>query len=459
MTYFQKKSFFIKCCVGWFILTTYSVAFSQDDNQIFTKRILFILDGSGSMNEQWNHESKWDMAVSTLSNLIDSFEQVNKDFQIGIRVLGHQHERTAHRCDDTKLEIPFSSELTFSKVNSALKKIYPKGYTPLAYSLAQSEIDFKDEQTAQNIIILITDGLENCGGNPCEVATKLREKNIFINPYIIGLGIDSLQSQNLECIGKYIDAKNKEVFKQVVKSILTEVAVRTTMTISFVKSDSSAYPNYIPYSLIDKRTGLDVKTFIYSSETKKYKDTIHVNPQFNYELWIHTNPTFRLENFSITKGKHHHYIIPILTGKIQYDHPYKTKKNQYFLHNNDMSRWQWHTGISPLYRLEEKNMQLHYNMLPIQSLDKISNKENSEFNVKTIARGTINIKKGLKYLSSIYSKSWDKIITLGADELYTLDLMVGEYYCLFKSKDASSEHTKYTPFAIQENQISNLLIE
>lgn len=88
---------------------------AQDESQIFNKRVLFILDGSGSMNERWQTETKWDMAISTLSSLIDSFEKVNRDFEIGIRVLGHQYTKNQQRCDDTKLEIEFSKELTFEK--------------------------------------------------------------------------------------------------------------------------------------------------------------------------------------------------------------------------------------------------------------------------------------------------------------------------------------------------------
>ena len=93
-------------------------ASAQDESQIFNKRVLFILDGSGSMNERWQAETKWDMAISTLSSLIDSFEKVNRDFEIGIRVLGHQYNKNQQRCDDTKLEIEFSKELTFEKVNN-----------------------------------------------------------------------------------------------------------------------------------------------------------------------------------------------------------------------------------------------------------------------------------------------------------------------------------------------------
>lgn len=449
----------VLCFIVTFSILWLGLTAQEDERQIFNKRVLFILDGSGSMVEQWQGESKWEMAVTTLSNLIDSFEQVNKDFEIGIRVLGHQYPKAMQRCDDTKLEIPFSKELTFQKVNTTLKQIHPKGYTPLAYSLAESEKDFTDVVKTQNVVVLITDGLENCNGNPCEVAERLREKNIFINPYIIGLGIDSLKSQNLECIGKYIDAKNKLVFRQVVKAILTEVAVKTTLTISFIQSDSSAYMHYVPFSLIDKRTGRDVQNFIYSPYTKRYKDTIQINPQFQYKLLVHSEPSFYVENFSITKGQHQHYTIPILSGTIVYDNPYRTKRNQFILRNKDFEYAHWHTGVQPFIRRTDSLLSLDYNMLPTQNYKQIDIKENTSFTIPTVQRGTVAVKKETKILASIYNKQWEKLISLNRELINTLDLAVGDYYLLYNAANEPSENTKYKPFKILENQTTNILIE
>jgi Ca-activated chloride channel homolog len=431
----------------------------QEESQIFNKRVLFILDGSGSMNEKWQSETKWDMAISTLSSLIDSFEKVNKEFEIGIRVLGHQYHKNQQRCDDTKLEIPFSKELTFEKVNSQLKLLSPKGYTPLAYTIGESEKDFGGDVKTQNIVILITDGLENCNGNPCEVATRLREKNIFINPYIIGLGIDSLESQNLECIGKYIDAKNKEVFKQVVQTILTEVAVRTTLTVQFIKSDSSNIPFYVPFSLIEKRANVDMYNLIFTSNTRRSKDTININPQYSYNLLVHTNPPFYLPNFTIVKGKHQHYTIPIIAGEIKYDNPYKNKRNQYLLRPRDWQNNQWHTGILSNIHLVDSLMIIDYNMHPMVRYSSVNLTEGSVYEMPTSARGTLTIKRDFKVYATLYNRNWEKVLSFNHDNISTIDLAIGDYYLLFKNKSDHSENTKYKSLKIIENQTTNILIE
>lgn len=432
---------------------------SQEETQIFNKRVLFILDGSGSMNERWQSETKWDMAISTLSSLIDSFEKVNSDFEIGIRVLGHQYHKNQQRCDDTKLEIPFSKELTFDKVNSLLKQLSPKGYTPLAYTIGESEKDFGGDIKTQNIVILITDGLENCNGNPCEVAARLKEKNIFINPYIIGLGIDSLESQNLECIGKYIDAKNKEVFKQVVQTILTEVAVKTTLTVHFVKSDSSLYPYYVPFSLMETRGKLDLHNLIFTSNTRRSKDTIFINPQYSYQLLVHTNPPFFVPNFTIAKGRHQHYTVPVITGEIKYNNPFKNKRNQYLLRPVQWQNNQWHTGLLSNMRWVDSHMIIDYNMHPMVRYSKINLSEGSIYELPTGARGTLTVKRENKEYLTLFNKNWEKVLTFNNDIVSTFDLAIGDYYILYKYKTAHSENTKYKPVKIIENQTTNILIE
>jgi Ca-activated chloride channel family protein len=457
----EKKSNIIsikKFCLIFFLLFSITIK-SQEETQIFNKRILFILDGSGSMNERWQSETKWDMAISTLSSLIDSFEKVNKDFEIGIRVLGHQYHKNMQRCDDSKLEIPFSKELTFEKVNNRLQTFTPKGYTPLAYSISESEKDFGGDVKTQNVIILITDGLENCNGNPCEVANRLREKNIFINPYIIGLGIDSMESQNLECIGKYIDAKNKEVFKQVIQTILSEVAVRTTLTVQFVKSDSSTYTNYVPFSLIEKRGNVDMHNLIFTSNTKRSKDTININPQYSYNLLVHTNPPFYHPNFTIVKGRHQHYTIPVITGEIKYDNPYKNKRNQYLLRPQKWQNNLWHTGIQSNIHWIDSHMIIDYNMHPMVRYSKVNIKEGGTYDMPTGARGTLVLKRENKELLTLYNKNWDKILTFNNDIVTTIDIAIGDYYLLFKKRTDHSENTKYRPLKIVENQTTNILIE
>ena len=67
-------------------------------------------------------------------------------------------------CDDTKLEVPFGPN-NHETIKYKLKTINPRGTTPIAYSLEKCATDFPQCSDCRNIIILITDGLEECNGD------------------------------------------------------------------------------------------------------------------------------------------------------------------------------------------------------------------------------------------------------------------------------------------------------
>src|SRR5690348_8471680 len=127
------------------LLTSGLVGYGQ--NTIVQKlpektRILFVLDGSGSMLEPWGrpHQTKMSMAKSILSKIIDSLQQ-NVNVELALRVYGHRSPREINNCKDTWLEVPFQSKnhkLIIEKIN----EIKPKGVTPITYSLEQAANDF-----------------------------------------------------------------------------------------------------------------------------------------------------------------------------------------------------------------------------------------------------------------------------------------------------------------------------
>ena len=106
---------------------------------------------------------------------------------MALRVYGHQKQYPPQICDDTRLEVPFSKDNT-ARIKHVIKSIIPKGTTPIAYALLQSVNDFPACDNCRNVVILITDGLEECGGDPCSVSFELQKKGIVLKPFIIGIG-------------------------------------------------------------------------------------------------------------------------------------------------------------------------------------------------------------------------------------------------------------------------------
>ncbi|NJM26861.1 MAG: VWA domain-containing protein [Bacteroidia bacterium] len=164
-------------------------------------RILFLLDGSGSMNAVWEgDQSRMDAAKEILTRLVDSL-RVNPNLELALRVYGHRYPRQSNNCQDTRLEVPFAPRNHDAIINK-LSDIKPKGVTPITYSMEQAADDFPATSGYRNILILITDGIESCGGDPCAASIALQRRGVFLRPFIIGLGLEG--GKVLDCVGRYL---------------------------------------------------------------------------------------------------------------------------------------------------------------------------------------------------------------------------------------------------------------
>ena len=165
-------------------------------------RILFILDASNSMNLQWGEQTRMQSAKDILNQSLEDLKGV-PNLELALRVYGHQSmvSNTYQDCNDTKLEVPFESN-TADLIRQKINTIQAKGATPIARSLEAAADDFPEE-SSRNFIILITDGIESCDNDPCAVATKLKEKEVNVTPFVIGIGMDLSYLEQFNCIGSY----------------------------------------------------------------------------------------------------------------------------------------------------------------------------------------------------------------------------------------------------------------
>ena len=75
--------------------------------------------------------------------------------------------------------------------------IKAKGTTPIARSLEEAASDFPRENS-RNIVILITDGKEECGMDPCAVSRLFAKKrNYFKTICYWNVGLDASLEKNI----------------------------------------------------------------------------------------------------------------------------------------------------------------------------------------------------------------------------------------------------------------------
>lgn len=263
-------------------------------------RILFIFDASQSMLGRWQSDTKFNIAKRIISEMLDSIANL-KNTEFALRVYGHQYQYPPQVCSDTRLEVPFAFGNT-GKIKSRLRTITPKGTTPMAFSLEQSAKDFPPCANCRNIVVLITDGMEECSGDPCAVSKMLQKNGIILKPFIIGIGQDFNLAFN--CIGTYFDATNEKDLKKALNVVISQALNSTTMQVNLLDESGRPTETDAGMTFTDLYSGKIKYNYIHTMNNRGLPDTLIVDPLITYRVDIHTLPPVFIDTLRITPGKH-----------------------------------------------------------------------------------------------------------------------------------------------------------
>ena len=234
-------------------------------------RILFVFDASQSMSGTWESDKKINIARNILIDLIDSLQYV-ENVQMALRVYGHQSPVPPQDCSDTKLEVPFAPN-TASRIRQKLRFISPKGTTPIATSLARSVNDFPKCENCRNIIVLITDGIEACDGDPCEVSKELQREGIVLKPFVIGIGLDPGFRETFDCVGYYYNAMEEVKLKENLGFVINQVLNSTTAQVNLLDEKGLPTESDVNMTFYDRYSGKLIYNYIHTLNHKGNPDT------------------------------------------------------------------------------------------------------------------------------------------------------------------------------------------
>lgn len=277
-------------------------------------RILFLLDASGSMLAKMENDLRMNVAKKLLSELVDSLK-VNPNVELALRVYGHQFHSRYQNCKDSKLEVPFRAA-NHDVIINTLRKLNPVGNTPIAYSLEQSANDFPKDDNARNILIIITDGVESCGGDPCAVSLALQENRIFLKPFVIGLGNEENFEKQFSCVGQYFDAKNVLEFRQVLDKAIKQSLNKTTVTVDLQNIKGESKETNINVSFINNFTQQPVYEFVHFRDSNGRPDTVTVDAILSYDVVVNTIPPVYKRNVVLEGGTHNNIQIKAPQGML-----------------------------------------------------------------------------------------------------------------------------------------------
>ncbi|MES2725494.1 MAG: VWA domain-containing protein [Bacteroidota bacterium] len=282
--------------------TLFNTLWAQPVMRPTKTRILFLLDASGSMYARMEKDSRINVAKRLLSNIVDSLEKA-KNVELALRVYGHTSPPNKRDCKDTRLEVSFRKD-NHAELKKRVQSISPKGTTLIAYSLQQAAYDFPKEPNTRNVIILITDGLEECQGDPCAVSEALQSQGVILKPFIIGLGSSLDFQKAFECVGRYYDANTEEQFNNVLNIVVSQALNNTTAQINLLDIYSRATESNVNMSFYDMDNGQLLYNYMHTINERGNPDTVQLDPLYKYKLVVHTIPQVVKENIIVSAGKH-----------------------------------------------------------------------------------------------------------------------------------------------------------
>ena len=268
-------------------------------------RILFIIDASTSMKEEWDGSEKFSIARQLLSELLDSLSQTDEyDYmEFALRAYGHQSHAPPEDCTDTRLEVPFSKN-NVEAIKSRMMSIEPKGTTPIAYTLEQCADDFPEYKGCRNIIILITDGLERCNGDPCAISMALQKKGITLRPYVIGINLNVDIADILDCVGNFYDVKEISQFKAAINEVINQVTHMTSVQVNLLDTKGISSETDAVMSFHDNMSGSIRYNYMHTMNKSGTPDTVYLDVLSTYNLKVHTIPPVFLDTIILEEGIH-----------------------------------------------------------------------------------------------------------------------------------------------------------
>lgn len=235
-------------------LQTTAAAAAQDEE------LLIILDYSASMNKKLNDKTR---ARYVLLALHSALANLPRETKIGLRVFGPDEnykslmpgdKHTSHDCKASYLRAPIKSNNKTYISDRLSEYTYPFGQTPIEYSLREAiNNDFSKSGCIKHII-LISDGTDTCGGNPCKYIQQIMQnrKDIIIDTISIA---DSNGSYgDLSCLPRLTSGRYKIVktendiqlsFQSFIKTTSQNIKTVVKEPVFTSEDDDIKYNNYL----------------------------------------------------------------------------------------------------------------------------------------------------------------------------------------------------------------------
>lgn len=242
-------------------------------------KLVLVLDSSGSMEDKIDGGTKIAVAKRALNTVVDHLPD---DAQVGLRVYGANvdDENDPRACTDSELVVPIGTA-NKPALKDQIARYRPLGETPISYSLKEAAKDLGG--SGRRTVVLVSDGRESCGEDPCVTAANLAKQGIDLKFDVIGLAVSGATRSQLQCIadkghGTYADAKNAKQIEDSLDQLATRAFRPFQLTGTPVEGteNPAQAPQIGPGQYLDHLPGRQNQRIWYRVPRTQPGSTIHV---------------------------------------------------------------------------------------------------------------------------------------------------------------------------------------
>lgn len=184
---------------------------------------MLVFDGSNSMWGELDGAPKIDIAQDAVSTLLDEWTPGEP---LGLVAYGH---REARSCTD--IEVLAKPGSTYGQIRRAVRGISPQGRTPLTGAVVSASRTLIMGDADDPTLVLLTDGVETCNQDPCEVARMLKKNRADFVAHVIGFDLLAVEQESVACLaqetgGSFIHASNARELNRAMMHVARVVAAQ-----------------------------------------------------------------------------------------------------------------------------------------------------------------------------------------------------------------------------------------
>ena len=299
------------------------IGHSVQAQQAEKTRVLIILDCSHSMWDRWQSDAKIKVTQKVLLKFMDSVAN-QQNIDVALRVFGHLNKNSY----GTRLEVPFEPDNNY-KIQSKIKTLVPNGDCTAATALNSSLNDFppiaaqaagrprSNDAQPRNIILIITDGMDDCDAGICEVARKVQMSGVIVQTFILGIGNKKDFQHSLDCAGKFTYVPNEEQYAETLYNIFKMSEEEARVVVSVNDETDHLLEAELPLAFYDAQTGVVKYATIYSIDGRYTPDTITIDPLVAYDITLFTAPPTKLKRRQFKAGRVNRLNITVEQGSLR----------------------------------------------------------------------------------------------------------------------------------------------